>query len=140
MSAKAFQTRTNGSALIRSPIQIALIVSCLASFRQLFVKAEQSGRIKPTDGLLARTHTGLVSTFRSQPSKISSSSTPSGSFFNRTQYHQTVQSFDSGQPIVPLDDIYVRHEVELMRDPIHGGTHIPISVVGSCSSAGGHRR
>lgn len=87
---------------------IAIVVSCLASFRQLFVKSEQSGLIRKSDKVpLWRSI--LYSAFKSSKSR-SSLSNNEGSFNRKNRHRGAIPIPDSTENIVPLDNVYVSHD------------------------------
>ncbi|KAI9878023.1 MAG: hypothetical protein M1830_002143 [Pleopsidium flavum] len=126
---------------------VSVIVACLASFRQLFVKSEQAGHMRESENL-SFWRRGLFSSFRSPNPKSSSgsgsffwprgllssfrlsktkSSSGNKSFFSRgTRRHETTpSSHDSKERIVPLDTIYVSRNVGVTSNSIQNGRPMP---------------
>ncbi|MCJ1422458.1 hypothetical protein MMC29_000338 [Sticta canariensis] len=90
-------------------VAVSVMVSCLASFRQLFVMSGQSGLVRKDDKtpLWRR-----ALPFASKSSEIGSSSSRSECSFTPTKVrpHGAVPMPDSTKCLVPLDAVYVRHD------------------------------
>lgn len=89
----------------------AIIVSCLASFRQLFVMSGQPGLARKGANTPLWRRALL---FASKSSETGSSSSRGECSSTRTKVrpHGAVPIPDSTKYLVPLDTVYVRHDSE----------------------------
>lgn len=92
-------------------VQTAVIVSCLAVFKQLFTKHENR-HPQPThsDGLLSSLRRGISNAFALRTARTSPGATHDQSLSGTQRLHP-LPSFDSERQIVPLDRIYVRSDI-----------------------------
>ena len=106
----------------------AIIVACLASFRQLFVKSEQSANNKQSGTSSSRTG-NLLYPFRSLKMK---NWWGNKSFYSSTSTsrHCTLPSSQgSAEYIVPLNTIYVKRDVAMSSDSYKKATRMPQATV-----------
>ena len=110
-------TIENASLLIWN---VAIIIACLTSFRQLFVKSVQSASDRQQSP--SSSWWNLISSFPKSRSKLSMNSRG----FGASQRIPDRPSQDSGvEHIIPLDKIYVNREVDLSSSPIKAGMQMP---------------
>ncbi|MCJ1262604.1 hypothetical protein MMC22_002474 [Lobaria immixta] len=89
-------------------VAVSIVVSCLASFRQLFVKSEKSGFVHKSENVPFWLG-ALLSIFKSSKRRSSSSSS-NGSSSQNSRRHGAVAIPDSAEHLVPLDTVYVSHD------------------------------
>lgn len=109
-------------SLTRPWYAIVIIVACLASFRQLFVKAEQTGYVQQSDSW-SFWRRGLLSSFRT--SKAKGSSGHESYFVRSTSRQNTATSHNSKQHIIPLDNIHFSQDIGFQSKTTQDGSQIP---------------
>ena len=99
---------------------LAIIISCIASFRQLFTKQEKARYVPPAaDRHPMRQR--LLSTLRTRfPLPSINPSTFKFSFAQKTQ-SDAMFSVSSKDCIVPLDNVYVSHGVGISSEAMEAG-------------------
>lgn len=99
---------------------LALVVSTLGSFRQLFVKNEQARNAQP--GIEHQSTTRrLFSTFGSKAWSAKSGQSNARSELPWMDRHRPAQSDTSAEHIMPLERIHVGHKIGVSIDPITEG-------------------
>ncbi|KAL8915919.1 MAG: hypothetical protein Q9172_006562 [Xanthocarpia lactea] len=105
---------------------VAIIISCIASFRQLFMKQSKARDTPPA----AQPHwirQKLLSNFKFRFALPSiHPSTFKVSFARNTQSDARV-SVTSTDCIVPLDNVYVSHEMGVSSEAMKAGNYSPVS-------------
>ena len=106
---------------------VAIIVACLASFRQLFIKSAQTTFNRELQLAPSRSKRLLPSVVASR----SKSSLEGGRLeANQWVLERPSQESEAGHSI-PLDKIYVQHTVDTMSSSLEAGMQAPQAVVQS---------
>lgn len=101
---------------------VAIIVSCLASFRQLFMKQDKPRYVPPIDDAKRRNGARkLLSSFRSFLPPIPQHTTLGGSIFTSHKAPQMESSSLSKDAIVPLHDIHVSRNINVSSESLEAG-------------------
>ena len=95
----------------------AIIVSCLASFRQFFMKQAQARYTSTMDRSHSTVYRQLLS-FRAKLSLPKPTPSTFRGVFSRRARHRPTLSTASKDRIIPLETIYVSHHVGISNDSL----------------------